>query len=61
MRRGKGHDVLVLINHARTPVTFTLPESTAASDLLTPGASISVPVTLPGYGVRVLRLGGSPA
>ncbi|MFT8516086.1 MAG: beta-galactosidase [Acetobacter persici] len=61
VRRGQGHDVLVLINHARTPVTFTLPESTAAADLLTPGAPISGPVTLPGYGVRVLRLARSPA
>lgn len=56
LRTGKDHTVLVLINHARTPVTFTLPQATAGRDLLAPKQAASGQITLPGYGVRVLTL-----
>ncbi|KXV79796.1 beta-galactosidase, partial [Acetobacter malorum] len=56
LRTGKDHTVLVLINHARTPVTFTLPQAMAGTDLFDPRQAASGQITLPGYGVRVLTL-----
>jgi beta-galactosidase GanA len=51
-RTGAGGDVFILINHARQPATVTLPRPMRNVLADSPAGAV---VTLPRYGVAILR------
>jgi beta-galactosidase len=55
VREGKGHAVVILINHGTEPTTVTVPSSLEAKSLLSGTEMSGGSVTLPKYGVAVLE------
>ncbi len=55
VRSGRGHSVVVLINHSEKPATVALPAALGARSLLAGSQITGGSVTLPKYGVAVLQ------